>query len=279
MFYEPHIDRVELQCPRLPAPFDGLTILHLSDLHITRWTRRLTLWQAALHSLRPDLVVVTGDLGHRAWLWKTSLPNIARLLDAIPTTLGTYFILGNHDSLKLGSALAKSDRRYLRNQAVILERANSNPGDQRLALIGIDQHRRIDTDIPSAMQAVHASDFKLMVLHYPDLIFSAAAAGADVCLAGHTHGGQICWPDGQPIIRHDSLPQEMCTGMHRIANTWMIVNRGIGVAGLRMRLFCPPQAILITLRCHKADLRASPLKAAQIGGRETLTGRPSRALT
>ena len=253
MFYEPHIDRVELLCPRLPAAFDGLTILHLSDLHITRWTRRLTLWQAALHLLRPDLLIVTGDLGHRAWLWKTSLPHLARLLDAIPTTLGTYFILGNHDSLKLGSALAHDGRRYLRNESVILERPGSEKAGPRLALIGIDQHRRIDTDIPTAMHAVHASDFKLMVLHYPDLIYPAAAAGADVCLAGHTHGAQICWPDGQPIIRHDSLPQEQCTGVHKIAGTWMVVNRGIGVAGLRMRLFCPPHVILLTLRRTHAD--------------------------
>ena len=99
------------------------------------------------------------------------------------------------------------------------------------------------------MKAVTPQDFKLMLLHYPDLIHSAVAAGADICLAGHTHGGQICWPDGSPLFRHDTLPAAMCTGVHRVNGTWMVVNRGIGAAGVRMRLFCPPQAVQLTLRC------------------------------
>jgi predicted MPP superfamily phosphohydrolase len=78
------------------------------------------------------------------------------------------------------------------------------------------------------------------------------AAGADICLAGHTHGGQICWPDGSPLFRQDTLPPTMCTGVHRINDTWMIVNRGIGAAGLKMRLFCPPHAVQITLRAQPA---------------------------
>jgi predicted MPP superfamily phosphohydrolase len=123
----------------------------------------------------------------------------------------------------------------------------------RLALIGIHQHRRIDTDIPLALRSggVTPRDFKLMLLHYPDLVYPSAAAGADVCLAGHTHGGQICWPDGRPLFRQDTLPPSQCTGVHRVNGTWMIVNRGIGAAGLRLRVFCPPQVVLMTLRAAK----------------------------
>jgi len=261
---DPFIERVTLSCPRLPAPFDGLTILHLSDLHITRWTLRLRRWRDQLALLRPDLLVITGDLGHRSWHWKRSVVAIERLLEPIHPRIGAFFILGNHDSLKIGPALARPDRQFLQNQAVFLPtpkpKAKSPPlpsqpsslitpnsPSPRLALIGLHQHRRMDTDIPAAMRDVRPDDFKLMLLHYPDLIHQAVAAGADVCLAGHTHGGQICWPDGSPIIRHDVLPQNMCTGVHRINTTWMVVNRGMGVAGLRMRLFCPPHAILLTL--------------------------------
>lgn len=284
MFYEPHIDYYELACPRLPEAYDGLTILHLSDLHITRWTQRLTLWEAALGHLQPDLLAVTGDLGHRSWHWKTALEPISRLLHAVRPAMGTYFILGNHDALKLAPALANVNGfRYLANETLFLPpphaAATSQPHRQhqlqgvdpthggstglapaaaspRFALIGLHQHRRIDTDIPCAMREVAPDDFKLMLMHYPDLIHQAAAAGVDVCLAGHTHGGQICWPDGQPIIRHDALPRLMCTGVHQIDQTWMVVNRGIGVAGVRVRLFCPPQAIFLTLRRGEAEARA-----------------------
>jgi len=264
MFYQPHIDFLELPCVRLPAAFDGLVALHLSDMHVTKWSRHLKAWQNAFATLKPDILLITGDLGHRSWLWKTSLANVQKLLQPLTPPLGTYFILGNHDSAKLGPALAQTTdpaghhRTMLQNQTIFLTKnghgfeiaspSSLTPQASRLALIGIHQHRRIDTDIPSALSPVLPSDFKLMMLHYPDLVHPAIAAGADICLAGHTHGGQICWPDGSPLFRQDTLSREMCTGVHRINDTWMIVNRGIGSAGLKMRLFCPPHAVQITLR-------------------------------
>jgi predicted MPP superfamily phosphohydrolase len=280
MFSRPHVDYLELPCERLPRAFDGLSLLHLSDLHITRWTGRLERWRTALGRLNPDLAVITGDLGHRSWKWKTSLASLQRLLEPLAPRFGTYFILGNHDSVKLGPALAQTPdaqgrpRVLLQNEAVFLEdtgqglavthpniasenqKSKMGGGENRksrLALIGIHQHRRIDTDIPLALRAgdVTPGDFKLMLLHYPDLVYPAAAAGADVCLAGHTHGGQICWPDGRPLFGQDTLSPGQCTGVHRVNGTWMIVNRGIGSAGLRLRMFCPPHAVLMTLRATK----------------------------
>jgi predicted MPP superfamily phosphohydrolase len=252
MFSRPHVDYLELPCERLPRAFDGISLLHLTDLHITRWTRRLERWRAALGRLNPDVAVITGDLGHRSWHWKTTLASVARLLSPLAPPLGTYFILGNHDSVKLGPALAETvdaagkRRVLLRNETVFLggtqEAGSKTREGVRVALI--------DTDIPAALRGggVTPADFKVMLLHYPDLVYPAAAAGADVCLAGHTHGGQICWPDGSPLFGLDTLSAEQCTGVHRVNGTWMVVNRGIGAAGLRFRVFCPPQAVLMTLR-------------------------------
>jgi uncharacterized protein len=299
MFFNPHIDFLELPCERLPQAFDGLVLLHLSDLHITTWTRRLEQWRKALGDLKPHAVLITGDLGHRSWLWTKSFASVQKLLEPLAPPLGTYFILGNHDSIKLGPALAETrdangrPRVLLQNETVFLHASGpatapkpqpasnvppvhkptppppvevelpprlqalhklpytgngSNGESPRLAFIGVHQHRRIDTDIPTAMRPVQPQDFKLMLLHYPDLIHPAVAAGADICLAGHTHGGQICWPDGSPLFRQDTLPAAMCTGVHRVNGTWMVVNRGIGAAGVKMRLFCPPHAVLMTLR-------------------------------
>lgn len=250
--YAPHVDFLELPCRHLPPAFDGLKILHLSDLHITTWNRRLELWQPVLAELKSDVVAITGDLGHRSWLWKRSLPNIVRFVEPLHARLGTYFILGNHDSLKVVPELEAHGLKSLKNETVIMDPPalhKEQRGDQpRLALIGLHQHRRIDTDLLAAMRDVRASDFKLLLAHYPDLVFPAAAAHIDVCLAGHTHGGQICWPDGSPLFGADTLTRAQCTGTHRVNGTWMVVNRGLGVAGVRMRLFCPPQAILITLK-------------------------------
>ncbi len=242
------VENVELVVQHLPQVFSGMRILHLSDLHITRWTGALERWRTRILPLSPDIAVITGDLGHRSWKWKKSLPNVQRLISAIHAPMGIYFILGNHDSPELGAALAALGPKMLTNESVFLERAGS-----RLAIIGVAQHRRSETDIPTAMKLVRPDDFKLMLLHYPDLIHSAVAAGVDVCLAGHTHGGQISFPDGSPIIGHDVLPPSMCTGLSHVANTWLVVNRGIGKAGLRLRIFCPPQIMMLTLRSPEPD--------------------------
>ena len=65
---------------------------------------------------------------------------------------------------------------------------------------------------------------------------SCCRSNHDVCLAGHTHGGQVCWPDGSPLFGQDTLSPAQCTGVHRINGTWMIVNRGIGAALMRRAL-------------------------------------------
>ncbi len=263
ILFRPQIDVLDLPCERLPRGFDGLGVLHLSDLHVTKWTKKLDVWREELGKLKPDVVVITGDLGHRSWLWQRSLENVQRLLEPLRPKLGTYFILGNHDSAKLGPALAETRdpaggrRVMLRNETVFvvgeksevrIQNSEERGEGDRIALIGVHQHRRIDTDIPAAMQSVRAADFKLMLLHYPDLVHPAIAAGVDICLAGHTHGGQVCWPDGSPLFGQDTLTPAQCTGVHRINGTWMIVNRGIGAAGVKVRFFCPPQAVMFTLR-------------------------------
>lgn len=242
MFQTPTIEHLTLPCDRLPAAFDRLRILHLTDLHMSRWSAYWQSWQKVLQHARPDLLAITGDLTHRAWRWQTAVAAVVKLLDGINPPLGKFFILGNHDTLHLVAPLQAQGFQLLHNQAVIFPR-----GHQRLAVIGLNQHRRIDTDVPAALAHVHPGDFKIMLMHYPDLVHAAQAAGVDVCLAGHTHGGQICLPNGQPLWRHDSLHHTQTTGVHQFAGTWMVINRGIGVAGLKMRLFCPPQALLIEL--------------------------------
>ncbi len=128
MAFRPRIDVFDLPCGRLPGVFDGLRVLHLSDLHVTKWTRQLDGWKGALGELEPEVVVITGDLGHRSWLWQKSLENVERLLEPLRPRLGTFFILGNHDSAKLGPALAETvdaggnARTMLRNETVFIEK-------------------------------------------------------------------------------------------------------------------------------------------------------------
>jgi len=69
---------------------------------------------------------------------------------------------------------------------------------------------------------------------------------ADFFLAGHTHGGQICTPWGWPLITHDRMPRRYCKGVHRFDGTWYIVSRGLGFAGVPVRINCPSEVAEIT---------------------------------
>src|SRR5258706_69872 len=69
---------------------------------------------------------------------------------------------------------------------------------------------------------------RIVMSHFPDHCRRIRPLAADVFLAGHTHGEQICTPWGWPLITHDRMPRRYCKGVHRFDGTWYIVSRGLG---------------------------------------------------
>jgi hypothetical protein len=86
----------------------------------------------------------------------------------------------------------------------------------------------------------------VLVSHNPDILFEASAKGVDLVLAGHTHGGQIRIP-GLPVLVRMSR-YRLDEGRYRHGATELVVSRGLGTVGLPVRIVCPPEAVLLTLR-------------------------------
>jgi predicted MPP superfamily phosphohydrolase len=82
--------------------------------------------------------------------------------------------------------------------------------------------------------------------HNPDVLFDAATRGVALVLSGHTHGGQIRIP-GLPVLVRMSR-YRLDEGHYRSGGTQLVVSRGLGVTGLPIRIACPPEAVLLTLR-------------------------------
>jgi predicted MPP superfamily phosphohydrolase len=78
------------------------------------------------------------------------------------------------------------------------------------------------------------------------VFFAAAARGAEVVLSGHTHGGQIRVP-GLPVLVRQSRFR-LDEGRYSLPGSELVVSRGLGTTGLPLRLFCPPEAVLLHLR-------------------------------
>jgi uncharacterized protein len=134
----------------------------------------------------------------------------------------------------------------LHNKHVLIERdgarlAIAGTDDLTAAGSGIPGHR---SDLPAALAGIPTGIPVVLVAHQPKEVREAAAAGVDLQLSGHTHGGQI-WPF-QLIVR---LEQGALQGLSRHgANTQLYTTRGVGFWGPPFRVFAPSEISLLTLR-------------------------------
>ena len=239
----PRIVRYEAAIPGLPAHLDGLRIVQLSDLHLgTLLGRR---WLEArvrqVEALRPDLLVVTGDLiDSEVAPVRPMIPLLRRL----SAPLGVWGVTGNHEfyaGLPASTALyADAGIRLLRDTW-----AEAAPG---LVLAGVDDlsaRRQLGLGGDPFARAFQGAPegARVFLSHSPLRLKEAARAGASLMLSGHTHAGQI-WP----FTYLCAIPYPHQAGLYREGSLQLIVHRGTGTWGPPMRLFLPSEIVEVTLR-------------------------------
>jgi len=240
------VAEAEVRIERLSLAFDGLTILFVSDLHAGPFLSTAAVEQSfrRLATLAPDVVVLGGDLVTTGL--EELLPHQAALA-RLHGTLGSFAVLGNHDHYTrrpdaVRAILSGCGFRVLHNDAAPVERRGS-----RLALAGIDDfnagHPRLDAALAAASRI---GGPVVLASHNPDVFFDAAQAGVALVLSGHTHGGQVRIPGRGVLVRMSRY--RLDEGRYAWNGAEIIVSRGIGVSGLPLRLACPPEATLVTLR-------------------------------
>ncbi|MDR3541217.1 MAG: metallophosphoesterase [Desulfosporosinus sp.] len=245
----------DLYYPNLPAALEGKMICQLSDLHLE--TLRITpehIDQMVM-TQKPDLLVITGDIISSS----KDLDKANNYLGKLSAPYGKFVVMGNNDYSNLSHTLFK---RYLHqlqnlgwkpllNQASFL--ANLN-----LWIIGVDDPATKHDDVDLAYQKVLSSPptptppFRLVLAHSTDCLDDVAENGADLLLAGHTHGGQIRLPGLPPLITNTYLGDEgIYEGYHVINGVPLYVSRGIGESIIALRFNVPPEIAFFTL--HKGD--------------------------
>jgi predicted MPP superfamily phosphohydrolase len=158
--------------------------------------------------------------------------------------VGCFAIHGNHDSYQIGAELRDSQVKFLDGRRHVVDL----PGGQ-VELIGLPGRRRIELlpEFVDSLPRPQADVPRIILSHFPDHLIRTAVLQPDLFLAGHTHGGQICFPGGGPLIWHDKLPRRLSRGAHRVGDTWLVVSRGLGATGLPIRVFCTPEVVEIRL--------------------------------
>lgn len=239
-----------LHLPALAPALHGLTLLQLSDLHLSRAeagaaTAPRDLLRAV--TARPcDVLVLTGDLLAAAHGPPVTEAGGLRALHALLEAAGApaFAVLGDEDSLHLVPALEALGICVLLNESAAVEH-----GTSRFYLAGIDDASWYKADdMDAALQSIPRGAFSILLSHTPEVYQRASAAGFDVMLCGHTHGGQICLPGGRPLLRVANSPRRMCRGNWRFGRLCGYTSAGCGGVPLNLRLNCPREVVFHTLQ-------------------------------
>jgi predicted MPP superfamily phosphohydrolase len=227
--------------PGVPAAWDGLSIVQLSDLHFTG-TVAIEYFERvvdAANELDADLVAVTGDLLDRPGCYEW----VPRVLGRLRSRWGRFAVLGNHD-------LWYDHRRMRRDMSAAGFCLVSGRWElaeirgHRLAVAGTEAPWVPDLD---AIAAPPAQAFRLLLSHTPDNAPWASRHGFHLMLAGHNHGGQVRLPVVGPVFMPSRYGRTFDTGAFQLGPTLLYVNRGLsGKHPLRFR--CKPELTKIVLR-------------------------------
>ncbi|MBX3251546.1 MAG: metallophosphoesterase [Myxococcales bacterium] len=243
---EPELVEVDIPVPNLPPDLDGYRIVQLSDIHIGPTIRGEFLARVAarVNALEPDLVAVTGDLVDG--LVPSLGPEVAPL-GALRGKDGVYFCTGNHeyywDAEAWCEEVARLGLTVLNNAHRLVER-----GGARLLVAGCTDHTAHQileahrSDPAKAKEGAPPHDFSILLAHNPRSIDAGAAAGFDLQLSGHTHGGQFF-----PVSLFVGFVHPFSEGLGKRERTWIYVNRGTGYWGPPNRAGVPSEISLLRL--------------------------------
>ena len=243
----PRVVHVDIPVRGLPQDLHGFSIAQISDVHVGPTIKRGFVEDivARVNSLKADLIAVTGDLVDGSVLELS--PHTAPLA-ALSARHGAYFVTGNHEYYSGEHAWTAEIRRLglrvLKNEHVVL-----NHDGASLILAGVTDlsaHHFDAAESSDPMAALRGAPAhagaKILLAHQPNSAPAAAAAGFDVQISGHTHGGQF-WPWNLFV----GFFQPFTGGLYRLKNLAIYVSRGTGYWGPPNRFGVPSEITRIRL--------------------------------
>ena len=248
---------VEVASEKLPAAFDGFTIVQISDLHNARFGKDQEKLVALLKAAQPDLIAITGDLIDKR---RPGMQNALRFVERAVAIAPVYYVTGNHEAKSkefplLKEALGRLGVTLLLDRTVSIER-----GGAHIALAGLSDARFVTAD-KTKFAAVSAQKlsaflpkegFTLLLAHRPELFAVYRAAGADLTLCGHAHGGQFRLPlVGGLIAPNQGLFPKYTAGLYREEGKCMVVSRGLGNSSIPIRLNNRPEVVKAVLHSRQ----------------------------
>lgn len=242
------VTRQTVGVPRLPAAFAGVTVGVLADLHHGPFVS-LDFIRAAVrraNDLRPDLFALVGDYGHRGTHAAAEIPPCLAELAGLRAPLGVYAVPGNHDMGNGGriyrAAIADTPLTDLTNRHQSVAR-----GADRLWLAGVDDLWWGKPDQTAALAGVPDGAAVVLLSHNPDFAELKPDPRVGLVLSGHTHGGQVYLGDAGTRWVPSRFGMKYRHGLVAGPASAVFVSRGLGEAGVPLRVNSPPEINVLTL--------------------------------
>ena len=241
--YERHrIDLVtrDVAVRGLPPALEGLRVGMITDVHHSSVVPAGDIARAVsrLKDAAPDIIVLGGD--YVSFFDRQYIAPVAELLAPLAQAPhGSFAVLGNHDDEReVPAALAARGFTVLKDQRTAL-----TVRGERLDIAGIRFWTRTPGDIASVLKGTGGTT--ILIAHDPRRLAEAAALDVQLVLSGHTHGGQVVVP-AVGAIAGRKFP--VLAGYATRGNTALFVSRGVGTVYVPVRINCPPDVAVLTLR-------------------------------
>jgi predicted MPP superfamily phosphohydrolase len=242
------VTRQTVPVPNLPSAFAGKTVAVLADLHhgpfvsidFIRAVVRLT------NALSPDMIALVGDYAHRGTDTQQQLPPCLDALSALSAPLGVFAVPGNHDMLRGGAVY-----RELIAATPLTDLTNGHRrvalGAEHLWVAGVDDLWWGKPDLNRALDGVPAGAAVILLAHNPDFAEDAPNGRVGLILSGHMHGGQVYLRGLGSSWLPSKYGAKYRYGLVQGPASSVFVSRGLGEAGVPLRINSPPEVCLLTL--------------------------------
>jgi len=257
-------ENITIEYENLNPGLEGLTIVHISDLHLASFHGRADFLEKQvkkINSLEPDIIINSGDFISYGW---REYGRMDTVLAKSESKMGSFAVFGNHDMgtyhpdysvadrkshlVMMEHLITKSGYILLKDDGLIIKRGNASVSVSGITTNGRHGHITYG-DLNRAYAGAGNADFNILISHDPNYWRKNVTGRykADLTLSGHTHGMQL--GIYTPFLRFSPsmfyYPE--WNGLFSEGKQFLYVNRGLGVLGVPFRIWMPPEITVIKI--------------------------------